>query len=73
MCDDKKIYPIEECLLAIRSNPNSPYGFSDEKVLKIFMNTEIKSEEDVKILTREMIYHRKSLIDKYCEEVSKRR
>ena len=73
MPEDKKRYPVEECLMAIRSDPKSPYGFSDDKVFEIFLDTEIKSEDDIKIITAEMIYYRKGLLDKFCEEISKRR
>lgn len=73
MCEDKKKYPIKECLMAIRSDPNSPYGFSDDKVYEIFLDTEIKSEEDILILTSELAFWRKKLLDKYCEEISKKR
>lgn len=69
---EKKKYSIEQCLLAIRSDPASD-GFKDEQVWEIFLDTEIESEKDILILTSEMAFWRKNLMDRYCEEISKNR
>ena len=73
MSDEIKKYSVQECILAIRSDPDSQYGFKDEQVLNIFLDTEIKSEEDINILLKEMLSFRKKLIDRICEELSKYR
>ena len=73
MPDPVKKYSVQECVLAIRSDPNSSYGFKDDQVFNIFMDTEIKSEEDINTLLKEMLSYRKDLIDRFCEEISKRR
>lgn len=73
MTDGTKKYPLQECVMTIRSDPKSSYGFSDEKVFEIFMNTEIKTEKDIDILLIEILVHRKNLVDRFCEEVSKLR
>ncbi len=73
MSDEIKKYSVQECILAIRSDPDSQYGFKDEQVLNIFLDTEIKSEEDINKLLKEMISFRKKLKEKICEELSKRR
>ncbi|MDO8442784.1 MAG: hypothetical protein Q7S81_00785 [bacterium] len=70
---EKKKYSIEQCLLAIRSDPNSSDGFKDEQVWKIFLDTEIGSEKDIPTLTSELAFWRKNLMDRYCEEISKNR
>ncbi len=73
MTTDGKKYSMQECILAIRSDPKSQYGFSDEKVFKIMLNTEISSEKDIDELLKEVLFFRKNLIDKFCEEFSKKR
>jgi|GEM_PF-2388200 len=73
MADEIKKYSVQECILAIRSDPDSQYGFKDSQVMKIFLDTEIKSEDDISMLLREMLSFRISLIDRICEELSKRR
>ena len=73
MPKNKKRYSVEECILAIRSDPKTPTGLKDEQVYEIFLDTEIGSEEDILILTSELAFWRKSLIDRYCEEISKKR
>jgi hypothetical protein len=70
---EKKKYTVKECVLAIRSDPNSPSGLKDEQVFQIFLGTEINSEEDIETLIKEMIFHRKDLLDRFCEEISKKR
>ena len=70
---EKKKHSVKECVLAIRSDPNSPSGFKDEQVFEIFLDTEIISEEDIEILIKEMIFYRKDLLDRFCEEISKKR
>ena len=69
---EKKKYSLEECLLAIRSDPASG-GFKDDQVYEIFLDTEIVSEEDILTLTGELAFWRKNLLDRYCEEISKKR
>jgi len=69
---EKKKYSLEQCLLAIRSDPRLD-GFKDERVYEIFLDTEIRSEEDILILTCELAFWRKDLLDRYCEEISKKR
>ncbi|MCL5017409.1 MAG: hypothetical protein M1155_01990 [Patescibacteria group bacterium] len=73
MSDYVRIYSLEECVLAIRSDPNSAYGFSDKSVLNIFLNTEIRSELDIEVLLKEMLCFRIKLVDKISEELSKKR
>jgi hypothetical protein len=73
MSEGGKIYSLEECILAIRSDPDSAYGFSNKNVLNIFLNTEIKSELDIERLLKEMLSFRVELIDRICEELSKKR
>ncbi|MHB9019940.1 MAG: hypothetical protein ACYC3G_03680 [Minisyncoccota bacterium] len=73
MSDEIKKYSVQECILAIRSDPDSQYGFKDDQVMKIFLDTEIRSEEDISIILREMLSFRINLIDRICEELSKRR
>ncbi len=73
MSDEIKKYSVQECVLAIRSDPDSQYGFKDNQVLNILLDTEIKSEEDINTLLKEMLCHRKNLVDKFCEEISKMR
>ena len=70
---ENKKYAVKECVSAIRSDPNSPSGFKDKQVFQIFLDTEINSEEDIEVLIKEMIFHRKDLLDKICEEISKKR
>lgn len=69
---EKKKYSLEQCLLAIRSNPASG-GFKDDQVYEIFLDTEIGSDKDILILTGELAFWRKNLLDRYCEEISKNR
>jgi hypothetical protein len=69
---EKKKYSLEQCLLAIRSDPTSD-GFNDGQVYEIFLDTEIRSEQDILILTSELAFWRKNLLDRYCEEISKKR
>lgn len=73
MSDEIKRYSLQECILAIRSDPNTQFGFSDDRVFDIFLNTEIKSEKDIDTLLIEILSHRKNLVDKFCEEISKKR
>jgi len=70
---ENKKYSITECVSAIRSDPNSETGFKDEQVFQIFLSTEIRSENDIETLIKEMIFHRKDLLDRFCEEISKKR
>ena len=73
MTNDNKKYPLQECIMAIRSDPKSSFGFSDERVFEIFLKTEIKTEKDIDILLIEILINRKDLTDRFCEEVSKLR
>ena len=70
---EKKKYSIHECVSAIRSDSSSPSGFKDEQVWEIFLDTEIESENDIQTLTAELSFWRTNLLDRYCEEISKKR